>query len=241
VLLEGWHPDPSGRHELRWFDGHEWTWSVHSRGTTSIDSGGDSQPDRAQVTGGGTLFSETHIEISQEASAWETTERFTFANRAGLSLAHATEPRRHMLSKALRLDQGRAVSSTYSLASSRGLPLLQMHRPGARFSGEMTVADANGHPLGRILQEQIIGTAHLAICAGDTVMARVDGEAPLFNRRYAITKPGGDPIGEIVRCPRGVMRWDSYVLATESLQPQPLRALLIALVLFVDSAYHNSV
>jgi hypothetical protein len=32
-----WHPDPSGRHELRYFDGAQWTEHVSDQGAASID------------------------------------------------------------------------------------------------------------------------------------------------------------------------------------------------------------
>jgi hypothetical protein len=33
----GWYPDPSGRHEQRWYDGTTWTGHVADRGVTSDD------------------------------------------------------------------------------------------------------------------------------------------------------------------------------------------------------------
>ncbi len=33
----GWHPDPSGRHQHRWWDGQRWTDDVSTNGTTSTD------------------------------------------------------------------------------------------------------------------------------------------------------------------------------------------------------------
>jgi hypothetical protein len=33
-----WHPDPSGRHELRWWDGARWTESVSNRGQVGTDT-----------------------------------------------------------------------------------------------------------------------------------------------------------------------------------------------------------
>ena len=33
----GWHPDPSGRHQLRYWDGSIWTDHVSTEGTTGID------------------------------------------------------------------------------------------------------------------------------------------------------------------------------------------------------------
>ena len=32
-----WHPDPSGRHELRWWDGNGWTQNVSDRGQFGTD------------------------------------------------------------------------------------------------------------------------------------------------------------------------------------------------------------
>lgn len=37
---EGWHPDPSGRHELRYSDGTQWTGHVSDSGTQSTDEVG---------------------------------------------------------------------------------------------------------------------------------------------------------------------------------------------------------
>jgi hypothetical protein len=36
----GWHPDPWGRHELRWHDGTGFTSAVANGGVTSVDAGG---------------------------------------------------------------------------------------------------------------------------------------------------------------------------------------------------------
>jgi hypothetical protein len=40
VQPPGWHPDPSGRHELRWWDGTTFTDQVADGGVTSTDPGG---------------------------------------------------------------------------------------------------------------------------------------------------------------------------------------------------------
>lgn len=37
ALQAGWHPDPFGRHEHRFFDGVEWTENVADAGTAAID------------------------------------------------------------------------------------------------------------------------------------------------------------------------------------------------------------
>ncbi|WP_421119010.1 DUF2510 domain-containing protein [Aquihabitans daechungensis] len=35
----GWHPDPAGRHQYRWFDGSRWTEHVGDDGVASTDEG----------------------------------------------------------------------------------------------------------------------------------------------------------------------------------------------------------
>lgn len=38
----GWFPDPHGRYELRWYNGHEWTNDVATDGQRFVDTGGPS-------------------------------------------------------------------------------------------------------------------------------------------------------------------------------------------------------
>jgi hypothetical protein len=43
TLLAGWHPDPEGQHQLRYFDGRSWTGHVTHFGPTPCSGcgGGD--------------------------------------------------------------------------------------------------------------------------------------------------------------------------------------------------------
>ena len=34
---EGWHPDPTGRHQLRWWNGQQWSEHVNDHGTPGTD------------------------------------------------------------------------------------------------------------------------------------------------------------------------------------------------------------
>lgn len=49
-----WYPDPTGRHELRWFDGSVWTDHVSTRGVTAIDPVAG-PPAPTQAAGGGRM------------------------------------------------------------------------------------------------------------------------------------------------------------------------------------------
>lgn len=39
VAPAGWHPDPTGRHQYRWFDGARWSNHVGDDGVASTDEG----------------------------------------------------------------------------------------------------------------------------------------------------------------------------------------------------------
>jgi hypothetical protein len=39
VAPAGWHPDPTGRHQYRWFDGARWSHHVGDDGVASTDEG----------------------------------------------------------------------------------------------------------------------------------------------------------------------------------------------------------
>jgi hypothetical protein len=48
-----WLPDPSGRHELRWWDGHHWTEHVSDGGVTAVDQPGELPPPPPSTAGPG--------------------------------------------------------------------------------------------------------------------------------------------------------------------------------------------
>jgi Protein of unknown function (DUF2510) len=64
-----WHPDPSGRHQLRWWDGQAWTDQVSDRGEVSIDA-----PVRQPVAEAETE-AETESQPQPEAEAVEEEEQ----------------------------------------------------------------------------------------------------------------------------------------------------------------------
>ena len=66
----GWNPDPSGRHEYRYWDGSNWTDDVSDNGVTSIDplaaAGGPSYPTDPAPS-----------KVFACASTWRTVRPFT--------------------------------------------------------------------------------------------------------------------------------------------------------------------
>src|SRR4051812_41725399 len=89
-----WYPDPAGRHELRYFDGSQWTDHVSSNGRQSVDpmapspapvTAGSTDKVQQQVAkagveagaaGGGTIFTEPVLVVNQKAKLIEINNEY---------------------------------------------------------------------------------------------------------------------------------------------------------------------
>jgi uncharacterized membrane protein YhaH (DUF805 family) len=82
-----WHPDPSGRHHYRWWDGTKWTNHVATNGVTGTD-GGPPQPTAAVVPATPTAALPTPayplFAATPTASGWSSTHRPAMAGRLTL-------------------------------------------------------------------------------------------------------------------------------------------------------------
>lgn len=77
----GWHPDPQGRHEQRFFDGTAWTAHVLDNGLPSLDPYGDENPGPEFSAAVGAPSESSEAAIASEPDA--ATERSAEAARAG--------------------------------------------------------------------------------------------------------------------------------------------------------------
>ncbi len=127
-----WYPDPTRRHELRYWDGGQWTEHVSDRGSTAIDpvdsldrfdaaltvdDGSDPDRIRRQVsgggysgagieavsTGGGTVFTERVLVVNQKAKLLELAAQYGVFDAEGNQLATVNQTGQTALRKAIRL------------------------------------------------------------------------------------------------------------------------------------------
>ena len=100
-----WYPDPAGRHELRYYDGAQWTDHVSSGGRQSVDPLTPSAPpvsvtatDKVQqqvakagvqagaAVGGGTIFTEPVLVVNQKAKLIEINNEYAIYDQHGRQL-----------------------------------------------------------------------------------------------------------------------------------------------------------
>ena len=200
-----WYPDPTSRHQHRYWDGNAWTDHVSNNGVQSTDPvagppTADSvtlnvTPDKiaAQVTdtgmrgagltpvntpGGGTVYTEPILVVNQKAKLIELTNQYAVFNQQGTQVASVTEVGQSKAKKALRLLSSfdQFLSHRLEVHDMNGAVILQLTRPAKVFKSTVVVSDGAGTELGRIVQENMIGKIHFALEANGQTVGAIKAE-----------------------------------------------------------------
>lgn len=256
-----WYPDPMGRHEYRWFDGQQWTDQVSDHGRQSSDPipGPDAVPaaditrerfdyalERAGVAGeaprgGGTLFSEPVLVVSQKAKVFELNNEYAILSQDGVQIGAVRQVGQSKAKKVMRaltsVDQ--FMTHKLQVVDGTGAVQLQLTRPRKFVKSRIIVQDGAGNEVGEIVQENMIGKIRFAMNAGGQQIGSINAEnwrAWNFSIR--------DAEGEIARITKtfvGLAKAmfttaDNYVVQIHRPLEGPLQALTVAAAVSVDTA-----
>ena len=257
----GWYPDPSGRFEQRYWDGTAWTEHVHSAGEQSVSplqampprQVQASRPEQVQrqvqkqagiagVTGGGTLFDSPVLVVNQKAKLIELTNEYAIYDAEGRQLGSAVEVGQNVVRKAVRLlgNFDQFLSHRYEVRDSGGRTVLSLHRPAKFVKSRIVVTGANGAEAGTIRQENAIGKIRFALEVGGQRVGGIQAE----NWRawdFAINDAQGAEVARIKKTFEGVAKAlfttaDNYVVRIHRPLEEPLRTLVVAAAVSVDTA-----
>ncbi|MDQ6850810.1 MAG: DUF2510 domain-containing protein [Actinomycetota bacterium] len=260
----GWYADPLGRHELRYYDGIQWTEHVSSHGRTSVDppvgqghiptvqrgpervQGDVQRAGKAGVAGfqGGTgsIFTEPILVVNQKAKLIEINNEYAIYDQNARQIAAVRETGQSGLKKAARfltsLDQ--YMTHKLQIVDMQGSVLLALTRPAKLVKSRIIVEDVQGRELGQIVQQNAIGKIHFGLESGGKVYGTINGEnwrAWNFN----IQDHTGTEVARITKTWEGLAKTmfttaDNYVLQVHRALEDPLRTLVVAAALGVDTA-----
>ena len=178
-----WYPDPFGRHELRYWDGGQWTQHVASRGRQEIDppvSGPPVPPvssssvpavDRASKkvqrdvrragvaagaqAGGGTLFTEPVLVVNQKAKLIEINAEYAVYDQHGQRIGAVREVGQSIMKKAMAVRADRNRTHRLQVVDLNGQVRIALNRPSTILRSKVMVRDANGAEIGQIVQKNI--------------------------------------------------------------------------------------
>jgi uncharacterized protein YxjI len=257
-----WYPDPYGRHEMRYYDGSQWTEHVTSNGKQSVDPpGGTSHvPTVARPTekvqrdvakagvqagalqGGGSIFSEPVLVVNQKAKLIEINNEYAIYDQHGTQIGAVRQVGQSKAKKLVRLvsNVDQYLTHKLQIVDMQGNVLLAITRPAKLMKSKVLVHDGSGNELGAIVQQNVIGKIHFSLEAGGSTYGSINGEnwrAWNFN----IQDHTGTEIARITKTWEGLAKTmfttaDNYVVQIHRPLEEPLRSLVVAAGLAVDTA-----
>ena len=193
-------------------------------------------------SGGGTLFDEPVLVVSQKAKVIELNNQYRVMDQHGNTIASVQQHGQSAARKALRLltSVDQFLTHKLQILDNSGQVLLQVTRPGKLFKSTVLVEDPQGNEIGRIVQENVFGKINFALEAGGQVLGAIKAE----NWRawnFRIEDASGAEIARITKTFEGVAKTlfttaDNYVVQLHVKPPQPLHSLVVAAAVSVDTA-----
>lgn len=260
----GWYPDPSKQFEQRYWDGAQWTEHVVSPATGQTTSplqpvAGKpvtvSAPDKVQrqvqkqagiapfeMAGGGTLFDSPVLVVNQKAKLVEVTNEYAIYDAAGTQLGSVVEVGQTVVRKAIRLlsNFDQFLAHRYEVRDPGGRVVLNLHRPGKFVKSTVVVSLPDGREVGRIRQENAIGKIRFAL---EVNGARVGGIKAENWRAwdFAIEDAQEVEVARVKKTWEGAVKAmfttaDNYVIQIHRPLEDPLRTLVVASALTIDTA-----
>jgi uncharacterized protein YxjI len=253
-----WYPDPSGRHEQRYWDGTSWTDRVRDGGTESVAAPTDPPAPRdasriqrqvqdqaglnPTASGGGTVFTEPILVVNQKMKLIEVNNEYAVYDQNGKQIAAVRQVGQSAAKKVLRvvssLDQ--FMTHTLHIVDMAGNVLLTVTRPRKIIKSRVEVGDGSGNRIGSIVQKNAIGKIRFGLEAGGSDIGSINAE----NWRawnFSIQDNRGEEVARITKTWEGLAKTmfttaDNYVLQIHRPLQDPLRSLVVASALSVDTA-----
>jgi uncharacterized protein YxjI len=256
-----WHPDPYGRHELRYWDGAQWTEHVSSHGRQTVDPpvGGRHVPVVERATekvlrdvevagagtgaqGGGTLFTEPVLVVNQKAKVIEINNEYAVYDQHGTQIGAVRQVGQSAAKKALRVlgSVDQFMTHKLQVVDMQGTVLLALTRPAKVMKSRVIVQDGRGTEIGQIVQQNMIGKIRFSLEANGHTYGSVNGEnwrAWNFN----VQDHAGNEVARITKTWEGLAKTmfttaDNFVVQIHRPMDEPLRSLVVASSLAVDTA-----
>jgi uncharacterized protein YxjI len=258
-----WYADPFGRHELRYYDGTQWTEHVSSHGRTSVDPPvGQGHiptvqraPEKVQhdvqragsagiaaFQGGGSIFNEPILVVNQKAKLIEINNEYAIYDQNARQIAAVREVGQSSLKKAARLltSLDQYLTHKLQIVDMQGTVLLALTRPAKLLKSRVIVEDASGREIGQIVQQNAIGKIRFGLESGGHRYGTINGEnwrAWNFN----VQDHTGTEVARITKTWEGLAKTmfttaDNYVVQINRPLEDPMRSLVIAAALGIDTA-----
>ena len=248
---------------MRWWDGQRWTEHVSSHDRQSVDPptgaghiptverssqkvvndvGRAGIPQGEAPHGGGTIFTEPILVVNQKAKLIEVNNEYAIYDQHGRQLGAVRQVGQNMVKKVMRMLTSYDQFMTHKLqvVDTYGNVLMALTRPAKILKSRVIVQNGNGAEVGQIAQQNAIGKIRFALDSGGHTWGSINAE----NWRawdFNIQDHTGTEVARITKTWEGLAKTmfttaDNYVVQIHRPLDDPLRTLVVAAALGVDTA-----
>lgn len=181
--------------------------------------------------------------VNQKAKFIEVSNQYMVYDEHGTQVGGVRQVGQSGFRKALRLlsDVDQYLTHRLEVTDTTGRTLLRLTRPAKVFKSTIVVEDASGAEVGRIVQQNMIGKIRFALLAADGTDL---GSLNARNWRawdFHVLDAEGTEVAAIKKTFEGIARAlfttaDNYVVRIHRPLQDPLRSLVVASALSVDTA-----
>ncbi|MEV0786402.1 phospholipid scramblase-related protein [Streptomyces sp. NPDC050423] len=199
-------------------------------------------PQQGGAPGAGSLFDQQVLVVNQKAKLIEVTNEYSVFDQHGNTVGSVVEVGQGAFRKVVRfltsIDQ--YLTHRLEIRDAYGQPQLLLTRPAKFIKSRVIVQRPDGGQVGEIVQQNAIGKINFAIMVDGQQVGAIKAE----NWRawnFAIVDHNDAEIARITKTWEGLAKTlfttaDNYVLQIHYQLPEPLRSLVIATALTVDTA-----
>jgi hypothetical protein len=221
--VEGWHADPFGRHESRFHDGTRWTPYVKDGGDHSLD---EPVATMTRADTGPEIMTAAVLVVEQHPAPHDPSEPYSVFGRDGRELG------------TVRRSTGE--DGRWEVVGGDGLVALTLTKAPSARKTVITVRDADGAEMGRLLEQHLPGLTTYALessAGGNVGFLRARTWAGWDIR---VEDERNRPVAGISKRWDGLDRVafpaaDGYVARIDRAMRDPQRALVYAAALSVDT------
>lgn len=191
---------------------------------------------------GGDLLSQQLFVVNQKAKLIEVNNEYAIFDRAGVQIGSVRQVGQSTLKKVMRVVSSVDQFMTHHLqvVDAGNNVVLKLTRPAKFVKSKVIVENGLGTEIGQIVQKNALGKIRFGLMSGGAEIGSINAEnwrAWNFNIQDAT----GNEIARITKTFEGVLKTafttaDNYVVQVHHPLPDPLRQLVVAAALSVDTA-----
>lgn len=206
--------------------------------------GGPVHPGAVPVgqAGGGTIFTEPVLVVNQKAKLIEITNEYAVYDQHGQQIAAVRQVGQSTAKKVVRAltSYDQFMTHKLEIVDGTGTALLRITRPAKVFKSRFQIERGDGQPIGEIAQQNVFGKIRFGLTSGGHTIGSLNAE----NWRawnFSIRDHTDTEVARITKTWEGLAKAmfttaDNYVVTIHRPLEEPLRSMVVAAALSVDTA-----